>query len=356
MGGTDREHQQKEKRRKMSEPRAIVVGYGYAGRSFHSYLINLTPGMILQGVVSSSAEKRAKIAAERGCKAYQNFEEAIVDPTVDLIVLATPNDLHAELAIRAMQAGKHVVTDKPMAMTLTEANRMVHTAETTGRLLSVFQNRRWDGDYLTVRKLMDAGQLGEVRWIEMAWQRWGAPRGWRGEVNHGGGRLYDLGAHLLDQLLQLFPQPVEAVYCRTHHDFPQTNVESHALITVHFVGGATGVCDLSSMSAIEKPRFQIYGDKGTFIKYGLDPQEEAMRAEQIDSAVNSVESYGRLHDGTQEIVVPTEPGRWRSYYENVRDAINGEANLLVKATEVQRVMAVIDAAQRSAESGQIINL
>jgi scyllo-inositol 2-dehydrogenase (NADP+) len=340
----------------MRDPRAAVIGYGYAGRSFHSYLIQLTPGLILQGVASSRAEKRAQIEQERGCHAYQTVDEVLADPAVDLVVLATPNDTHATLAIRALEAGKHVVVDKPMAVTLDEANRMVATAERTGRLLSVFQNRRWDGDYLTVRKLMDEGQLGNVRWIEMAWQRWGAPRGWRADAEKGGGRLYDLGAHLLDQLLQLFPQPVEAVYCRTHHDFAQTNVESHALITVHFADGATGVCDLSSMAAIAKPRFQIYGDRGAFIKYGLDPQEEAMRAGQIDAAVNSVESDGRLHDGTTETVIPTVPGRWRSYYENIRDAIKGEAALTVKAAEAQRVMAVIDAALRSAASGQIVRL
>ncbi len=340
----------------MTDPRAAVIGYGYAGRSFHSYLIDSTPGLTLHGVASGSAEKRAQIEQEWGCRAYSSFDEVIADPLVDLVVLATPNDLHAPLASRAMEAGKHVVTDKPMAITLDEANAMVATAARTGRLLSVFQNRRWDGDYLTVRQLMDEGQLGNVRWIEMAWQRWGAPRGWRGEAAKGGGRLYDLGAHLLDQLLQLFPQPVAAVYCRLHHDFAHTDVESHALITVHFADGATGVCDLSSLSAIDKPRFQIYGDQGTFIKYGVDPQEEAMRAGQIDAAVNQPENDGRLHNGTTATLIPTVPGRWRSYYENVRDAMTGKAALAVKATEVQRVMAVIDAAQRSAEQGQVINL
>lgn len=340
----------------MTDPRAAVIGYGYAGRSFHSYLINLTPGLTLHGVASSSAEKRTQIEQERHCKAYSSFGEVLADPQVDLVVLATPNDLHATHAIRAMEAGKHVVTDKPMSITLDEANQMVAATERTGKLLSVFQNRRWDGDYLTVRKLLEEGQLGTVRWIEMAWQRWGAPRGWRGESEKGGGRLYDLGAHLLDQLLQFFPQPIEAVYCRQHHDFAHTDVESHALVTVHFADGATGVCDLSSMSAIFKPRFQIYGDKATFIKYGLDPQEDAMRAGNIDAAVNSKENDGRLNDGATEIIVPTVPGRWRSYYENVRDAINGEAELIVKASEVQRVMTVIDAALRSAESGQVIHL
>lgn len=340
----------------MTEPRAAVIGYGYAGRSFHSYLINITPGLTLHGVASSDAAKREQIVRERGCKVYSTFEEVLGDPAVDLVVLATPNDVHAALAIRALAAGKHVVTDKPMCVTLAEADQMVAMAERTGRMLSIFQNRRWDGDFLTVRQLINEGRLGTVRWAELAWQRWGAPRGWRGEAAKGGGRLYDLGAHLLDQLLLLFPQPVTGVYCRVHHDFPDRDVESHALITIHFADGATGVCDLSSMSAINKPRFHLFGDKGTFLKYGLDPQEEAMRAGQIDAAVEAEAFYGHLHDGTTETVIPTIPGRWRSYYENIRDVLTGEASLAVKPQQVRRVMAVFDAALRSAQSGQVVTL
>lgn len=340
----------------MSEPRVAVIGYGYAGRSFHSYLISITPGLVLQGVASSDPAKREQIVRERGCQAYRSFDEVLADPAVDLVVLATPNDLHAPLAIRALEAGKHVVTDKPMCVTLAEADQMVATAERTGRLLSIFQNRRWDGDFLTVQHLIAEGTLGHVRWVELAWQRWGAPRGWRGEAAQGGGRLYDLGAHLLDQLLQIFPQPIAGVYCRVHYDFAERDVESHALITVHFADGATGVCDLSSMSTIPKPHFHLFGDKGTFIKYGLDPQEEAMRAGQIDAAVEPAESKGKFHDGATETIIPTLPGRWRSYYENIRDALTGKAALAVKPQEVRRVMAVLDAALRSAQSGQVVSV
>lgn len=338
---------------RVTAPRAVVIGYGYAGRSFHSYLINLTPGLTLHGIASSDPAKREQIGRERGCKAYASFEEVIADPAVDLVVLATPNDLHAELAIRAMEAGKHVVTDKPMCVTLAEADQMLETAKRTGRMLSIFQNRRWDGDFLTVRRLIEEGKLGHVRWVEMAWQRWGVPRGWRGEAAKGGGRLYDLGAHLLDQLLVLFPQPVTGVYCRLHYDFPGSDVESHALITLHFADGATGVCDLSSMAAISKPRFQIFGDQGTFIKYGLDPQEDAMRAGQIDAAIEAEAAYGKLHDGVTETIIPTLPGHWRGYYENIRDVLTNNAELAVKPQEVRRVMAVLDAAFCSAQSGQV---
>ncbi|MEZ4861232.1 MAG: Gfo/Idh/MocA family oxidoreductase [Caldilineaceae bacterium] len=338
----------------MTEPRAAVIGYGYAGRSFHSYLINITPGLTLHGVASSDPAKREQIVQERGCRAYASFEEVIADPLIDLVVLATPNDRHAELAIRAMEAGKAVVTDKPMCVTLAEADRMLATAERTGAMLSIFQNRRWDGDFLTVRGLLAAGELGKVRWIEMAWQRWGAPRGWRGTAEKGGGRLYDLGAHLLDQLLVLCPQPVAGVYCRIHYDFPDRDVESHALVSVHFADGTTGICDLSSMAAIEKPRFHLFGDKATFCKYGLDPQEDAMRAGAIDSAVEPEANYGVLHNGVTQRVISTVPGRWRSYYENIRDVLTGQAELAVKPAEVRRVMAVFDAAQRSAQSGAVV--
>jgi scyllo-inositol 2-dehydrogenase (NADP+) len=338
----------------MSEPRAVVIGYGYAGRSFHAYLIDITPGLTLHGVSSRNLATREQIERELRCRAYDGLEAVLADPDVDLVVLATPNDLHAEYAIRALRAGKHVVTDKPMCLMLAECDRMIAVAEETGKLLSVFQNRRWDGDFLTVQQLMAEQRLGDVRWIEMAWQHWGAPVRWRGEAAKGGGRFYDLGAHLLDQLLLLVPHPVEAVYCRLHHDFPNRDVESHALITVHFANGATGVCDLSSMAAIPKPRFHLFGDQATFIKYGVDPQEEAMKAGHIDAAREDPAMCGRLNDGTGDRTVPTIPGRWRSYYENIRDVLTNDAELAVKPGEVRRVMALFDAALRSARTSSVV--
>ncbi|MFO7958721.1 MAG: Gfo/Idh/MocA family oxidoreductase, partial [Candidatus Brocadiia bacterium] len=144
----------------MQKPRAVVIGYGYAGRSFHSYLIGLADGLELRGVSSRSPETREKIVEERHCRAYAGLDEVIEDPDVDLVVLATPHDTHAELAVKAMDAGKHVVTDKPMCTSLEECDRMIEAAERNDVLLTVFQNRRWDGDYLTLRKLMDEGELG----------------------------------------------------------------------------------------------------------------------------------------------------------------------------------------------------
>jgi scyllo-inositol 2-dehydrogenase (NADP+) len=342
---------------KQKTVRTAVIGYGFAGRSFHSYLIGLAPGLTLQGIASRDAETREKIVAERGCRAYGTFEEVIADPEIDLVVLATPNHTHANLAVQALDAGKNVVSDKVMCLNLADCDRMIDAAKRNDRFLSVFQNRRWDGDFLTLRKLIADGELGNVRWVEMAWQGFGAWGGWRGQSALGGGRFYDLGAHLVDQAVILFPQPIETVYCRMHHDFPNADVESEALIIITFAGGATAVCDLSSLTAFSKPRFLAHGDQATFEKYGLDPQEAAMKAGDIDSAIEAPGNSGKLRNRAGvEHLVTTLPGRWRNYYENIADVLLNGAAPLVKLPEVRRAICVLDAARRSAETGTTIRI
>ncbi|MEM7034872.1 MAG: Gfo/Idh/MocA family oxidoreductase [Chloroflexota bacterium] len=340
----------------MTKPRTVVIGYGMAGRSFHVYLVNLADGLSLYGVASRNPETRAQIRQEQDCIAFESFDQVLADPNVDLIVLATPNSTHADLAVRALDAGKHVVTDKIMCLNLTECDRMIAAAERSGKLLTVFQNRRWDGDYLTVKSLMDEGKLGDVRWLEMAWQRFAPPRGWRQQAGMGGGWFYDLGAHLFDQLLQLMPYTVTSVYYRRHFDMPGFDIPSHNMIVVGFENGTTGVCDLTGQAAIHKPRFHVLGTKGAFIKYGLDPQEVAMKAGDIDAAVESEAEYGRFSDGETEMPIPTIAGRWRSYYEHIADVLTHGAEPIVKLSEARRVMALVDAAQQSAEIGQVVEV
>ncbi len=338
----------------MQPSHAAVIGYGFAGKSFHSYLIGLTPGLVLRGIASRDPATRERIVAERHCRAYESFDEVLADPNVDLVVLATPNDVHAEYSIRALQAGKNVVTDKPMCLSLAECDSMIAAAEQSDRLLTVFQNRRWDGDFLTLRQTMESGALGDVRWLEMAWHNFGPSGGWRGKVESGGGRFYDLGAHLVDQLMLLFPARPTKVYCRMHHDFPNSEVESEAFIVVEFEDGRTGVCDLSSLAAIKKPRFYARGTKGAFIKYGLDPQENAMKAGDIDAAREDPANYARLSDGKEETTIPTLPGRWRNFYENVAAVLNEGAEPAVTLSSVRRAVAVLDAALASARTGNTV--
>lgn len=332
----------------------VVVGYGMAGKGFHCYLINLVRDLKLHGVVSRNAATRERIAQEQGCQAYASFQEALADPAVDLIVLATPNATHCDLAIQALEAGKQVITDKVMCLTLAECDRMIAAAERNDCFLGVFQNRRFDGDYLTVRGLMESGELGDVRWIEMAWQGFGPWGGWRGQAEMGGGKYYDLGAHLVDQLCMFFPRAVESVYCRMHHDYPQTDTESEALLVVGFEGGVTGVCDFSSMAAITKPRFYVRGTKGTFRKYGVDPQEAAMFAGDITAASEDPETYGILADGKARRTILTVAGRWQNYYENIAAVFRGEAEPAVTLAEVRREIAVLDAGVQSARTGETV--
>ncbi|MBT3376459.1 MAG: Gfo/Idh/MocA family oxidoreductase [Lentisphaerae bacterium] len=335
---------------------AVVVGYGRSGRDFHCYLVGLTPGIHLYGVVSGSEEKRQNITQTHGCRAFPDLDDALADPDVQLIILATPNNTHADLAVKAMQAGKHVVTDKVMCLTLDDCERMISAAQANDVMLSVFQNRRFDGDYLTIRKLMVDGLLGEVRWLEMSWQTFRAWGGWRGVAAMGGGKLYDLGAHLIDQACLIFPDAIESVYCRMHHDYDNTDVESEALVVITFAGGQTAVCDFSSMAALSKPRFYVRGTKGTFRKFGLDPQEAAMSTGDIDAAVEPTEIYGTLSDGKEEYTIPTLPGRWRDYYENISAVLNDGAPPAVTYAELRREIAVIDAAFESARTNNVVTV
>lgn len=338
----------------MKEVRAVVVGCGWWGRSCHCYLIGLTPGITLHGVVSSSAEKREKVRAELECNTYADIDSAVADPAVDLVILATPGYTHADLAVRALDAGKNVVTEKVMCLNLAECDRMIEAAEKSGKLLTVFQNRRRDGDFLTLKKLIADGELGNLRWVEMAWQGFGAWGSWRGDSSKGGGRFYDLGAHLMDQILQLFPEKMQSVYCRMHHDFDTKDVESETMIVVGFESGATAICDVSSMAAISKPRFYARGTGATWMKHGVDPQEAAMMKSDIDSAKENPDNYGTLKSKSEEKVVPTLHGRWRDYYENIVDVIANGAEPIVKVSEARSVMAALDSALRSARTGKAI--
>ena len=336
-------------------PRIVVIGYGRWGRCCHCPLIASTPGLELHGVVSGDAEKRRRAAAAHGCATYEKPDEALRDEAVDAVVLATPNSTHAELAARALDHGKHVLTDKVMCLDVAECDRMIAASRRNNRLLTVFQNRRFDGDFLTVQALLEAGELGDVRWLEMAWQGFGAWGNWRGRRDMGGGKLYDLGAHMFDQLLLLFPEAVESVYCRTHYDFPDCEVESEGLAVVTFAGGRTGVVDVSSLSLVPKPRFYVRGTGGTFVKYGLDPQEKAMMAGDIDTAAESPELYGTLKTPeAEERRVPTRAGRWRDFFDNLAAALRGAGEPVVTLEQARRLMRLIESVKRSARDGAVV--
>ena len=247
-----------------------------------------------------------------------------------------------------------------MCLTLEEADRMIAASRKHDRLLSVFQNRRWDGDFLTVRQILDQDLLGDLFQLELFWGQYGPPGGWRGQSAHGGGKFFDLGAHLIDQALQLVLSPVERVYARFHQDLLDSDIEDNAHCIISFANGVEAHIGTSSLARHSKPRWYAMGTQGTLVKEGIDPQERAMIAGDIDSAQEDPAHYPRLHLAAAgqpaEMTLQTIPGRWRSFYENIAARLRGDAELAVTPESVRAVMTVIRAAQQSAASGQAVEL
>lgn len=337
-----------------------VIGYGYAGRAFHSYLIGLEEGLNLYAIATRNAERReAAREAYPNAKMYQTIDEVIADDAIDLVVLATPHDTHAELAIKAMDAGKHLVTDKIMAMNTAEADAMIAAGERNDVMLSVFHNRRWDWDYLTVKKVIADGLLGTPYLFQVGIMRYGAPGGWRGIKKHSGGILYDWPAHFVDQALLFGDAPIDSVYCDIHYNTKwDTDIGNYGNLIIKFENDLRYQIEISNLSMAEKPRWYVVGDEGGLIKYGLDPQEGPMREGDIDSAEQDPANYAKVWTAAggerRELVVESVRGSWKSYYKNIADVLNDGAELVVKPEEMRNVMQVYDAAMESAETGQTV--
>lgn len=335
-------------------PRLAIIGYGLAGRIFHAPILSTTPGLALAGVCVRDPERRAQATADLGCRLWDDFAAVLADPGVDAVVIATPSAKHVEHCLAALAAGKHVVCDKPVCFDPADLDRLDAAARAAGRSLTVYQNRRWDGDFQTVRRLLDGGSLGRPRAIEMGWGPPGAARGWRANAADGGGRLYDLGAHMVDQLCLLMPAAPVSVTCRMHHDLDQ-EVESHVHLVIGFADGATGVVE-TGYWLLQKPRFRILGSEGAFEKHGLDPQEAALKAGNLDAAAEDPALFGTLATAGATTRVPTVPGRWRGFYEGLRDHLAAGAPNPVPLASVRLPVRILAAAMRSAREGTTVRL
>ncbi len=337
---------------------AAVIGYGYAGRSFHSYLIGLAEGLHLYAIATRDEERQRAAAAEHpGAKIYAGIGEALGDEQVDLVVIATPHDTHKELSVRAMDAGKHVVSDKIMAMNAAEAAQMIAASRRNGVMLSVFQNRRWDGDFLTLQRVLAEGWLGDPYLFQAAIMGYRKPRGWRAQAQTSGGILFDWPAHFVDQALQLVPADVTQVYCTIlHQDAWQIDIGSYAKLLLTFANGVLYEIEIGNLAGVPKPRWYVLGDMGGLVKWGLDPQEDAMRAGHIETAhedPNLRATVWSVRDGEpQEFAVEGVPGAWTSYYDNIADVLLRGAELTVKPEQALQAMRVFDAAMQSARTGQ----
>ncbi|GGP19256.1 oxidoreductase [Silvimonas iriomotensis] len=335
----------------MNRLKVALVGYGYAGKTFHAPLIVASPGLQLATVVSSDA---GKVHADYpDVNVVAHAREALADPQIDLVVIAAPNDQHFPLAQAALAAGKHVVVDKPFTTTLAEARSLIAQAREVGKVLSVFQNRRWDADFLTVKKLLADDDLGRVVHFESHFDRFRpvVRQRWREAAGLGNGLWFDLGPHLVDQALQLFGTP-EAVYA----DMAIMRDDAVATDYFHVILRYEGLRVILHGSTLVAggPRFVIHGDKRSFIKQGLDTQESQLKAggKPGDAGWGQDALDGSLITSVNDIeeteVVSTQVGDYRAYYNGVAAAIAaGEPNP-VSGEEALAVMAIIELAHTSA--------
>jgi predicted dehydrogenase len=332
-----------------------LVGMGLAGKVFHGPFIRAVSGLKLVAIARQSGASDPKYPDVRF---VSSVRELLSINEIQLVVVATPNELHTPVARECLMAERHVVVDKPFTTTLAEAEALVNLAAQKNRFITVFQNRRWDGDFKTVRQVLAKGSLGRVVIFESHFDRFRpALRGtWHERPQAGMGLLFDLAPHLVDQALVLFGKP-EAMSGDLRKERDGSAVDDAFDLTFHYQS-MRALLRATAIAAAPGPRFWICGTEGSFTKYGLDPQEEAMK-QGGDPATpgwgSEPESqWGKLTTAAGSEPVPTLPGDYRAYYENIRDAVLGKASLEVTPGQALDVMRALDLAQQSSKHGCVV--
>lgn len=329
-----------------------LVGFGYAGRTLHAPLIRATPGLVLAAVSSRDAGA-VQAALGPDVRVHGSADALIDDASLDLVVLASPNATHAPLARRALEAGRHVVIDKPMALHAAEAAPLLPLAQAARRVLSVFHNRRFDGDFLTAQALLADGTLGRITEARLHFDRY-RPQvraRWRESAEPGGGLFADLSPHLIDQALQLFGEPVAlSADIMTLRD---GGVADDAFeCRLRFASGLRVTLAASMLAAQPGPRFALHGTRGSWTSWALDPQEDALKAGLPPDAADAAPGELCIVEGDtgepRARAWPTRAGRWSHYYAQLRDAMLGRGPNPVPPEQACRVLTLQDLARAAA--------
>jgi len=345
--------------------RVGLVGYGFAGQTFHAPVLSAVPGLELAAVASSQPDK---VHADWPAAAVVPDAAALAARAdIDLVVVATPNAQHHPVAKAALEAGKHVVVDKPFTLDAAQARELAALARQRGRLLSVYQNRRFDSDFLTLRALLAGGEPGRPVFLESHFDRFRPEvrERWREQAVPGAGLWVDLGAHLLDQAVQLFGRP-DTLQLDTAVLRDGAQVEDYFHAVLRYEQGAAAplrvVLHATTLAAQAAPRYLLHGTRGSYVKHGVDPQEEALRAGRrpggADWGADPLDGELVLQAGgaavPQRRRVPTLAGDYTRYYAAVRDAILGEGANPVPPEEAVALMELLDLGRQSAREGRAL--
>ncbi len=347
----------------MDDVRVALVGYGLAGAAFHAPFIATTPGLSIVSIVTSNAERQERARRDHpGVQILASADRIWEEPAAhDLVVVASPNRTHVPLASAALAAGMHVVVDKPLAPRVADGRRLVELAERADRLLTVFHNRRWDGDFLTVRRLIDGGALGEVWRFESRFERW-RPEvhadAWRelADVDEAGGVLFDLGSHLVDQALVLFG-PVSGVYGEIDSRRAGAAVDDDVFVALTHRSGVHSHLWASQAAAQAGERMRVLGSNAGYVKHGLDVQEALLRAGARPGREWGREGpadWGLLGTPDSAAPVETEPGDYGAFYAGVVAALREGRAPPVPASDAVTVLEIIEAARHSAAIGRVV--
>ncbi len=348
----------------MKSLRTGLIGYGMAGQLFHAPFLYVLPGFELVKICTTNPSS-IRLAKERypECEITGIADDIIYDSSIELVFVLTPNETHYELAKKALLAGKHVVVDKPFTATVAQADELIALAEKQDKILTVYQNRRYAGDYKTLRKVLDTGVLGKITEYTSCFDRYVPhlrPKKWKEEKREAGGVLYDLGSHLIDQVLQLFGMPLE-ITANIRYQRENTQIDDYFMLTLQYAE-LTVYLHSGMLIKAPGPVFQVHGTNGSFIKHGLDVQEGDLQAGKIPNSVNwgkdPESQWGKMitvMNGLPVVaVVESEPGNYTDFFVNLYDALTGKAPLAVRPEESRDVIQIIEYAFQSAKEKRTI--
>ncbi len=340
-----------------------LASFGMSGMVFHAPFLTTNPGFYLTKILERTPKGSNRIYPE--VTVVNRYDDLVNDPELELIVVNTPDHTHFDLARKALLAGKHVVVEKPFTLTTKEGNDLIGLAQEKNRVLTVFQNRRWDGDFLTVSKVVRERLVGELVEFESHFDRFRnyiQEGTWKEDPSRGTGNIYNLGSHMIDQVLILFGIP-EALYADLKIRREGSKVNDYYDIHLYY-NRFKAILKSSYLVREPGPRYLIHGILGTFVKHGIDPQEELLKSGEIpvgeDWGMEDEHFWGILNSEIQgEPVrkrIETIPGNYQAFYDNLYYAIREEQELAVKPEEALDVVRIIEAAIRSNREGKVVTL